>query len=217
MIKRSSIIASFILVTFLAVGGVEFFCRTIGQALVADKPVDSTASGNSAKAPGKSPPTQVGKAQKVKKIENYSIITKRSLFGRIKQEEIQKETAPAAPLKATTLDLILLGTVSGDGNTPRAIIQQKRDKTQDMYYKGDAVGSAIIKEVKRGEIILTVDGKDEVLLMKEPKSSQVPSRVMPPIRKKTVKPSQVSAPKTQTATPLRKITFKTDDTQEADQ
>ncbi|MBN4045896.1 hypothetical protein JYT94_00290 [bacterium AH-315-P11] len=86
-----------------------------------------------------------------------------------------------------------------------------------MYYKGDAVGSAIIKEVKRGEIILTVDGKDEVLLMKEPKSSQVPSRVMPPIRKKTVKPSQVSAPKTQTATPLRKITFKTDDTQEADQ
>jgi len=217
MVKRSSIIASFILVTFLAAGGVEFFCRTLGQALVADKSVNSTASGKSAKASGKSSPTQVGKAQKVKKIENYSIITKRSLFGKIEQEEIQKETAPAAPLKATTLDLVLLGTVSGDGNTQRAIIQQKRDKTQDIYYKGDAVGSAIIKEVKRGKIILTVDGKDEILLMKEPKSSQVPRRAIPPIRKKKVKPSQVSAPTTQTATPLRKITFKTDDTQEADQ
>jgi general secretion pathway protein C len=185
---------------------------------VADKSVNTTTSGKSAvKTPGKSPATQVGKAQKVKKNEPYSIITKRSLFGKIEQKEIQKETAPAEPLKATTLDLILLGTISGDGNTQRAIIQQQRDKTQDIYHKGDAVGSAIIKEVKRGKIILTVDGKDEVLLMKEPKSSQVRSKVKPPIRKKRVKPPQAYAPITEAAIPLRKITFKTDDTQETDQ
>jgi len=218
MIKRSSIIVSFILVTCLAAGSVEFFCRTLGQALVADKPANATTSGKATvKTLGKPPATKVGKTQKVKQIENYSIITKRSLFGKIEQKEIKKETAPAAPLKATTLDLVLLGTISGDENIQRAIIQQKRKKTQDIYYKGDAVGSAIIKEIKRGKIILTVNGKDEILLMKEPKSSQVPDKVKPPSRKKKVKPPQASKTTTKAEAPLRKITLKTDDTQETDQ
>jgi len=212
MLKRSSIIVSFILVTVLAAGGVEFFCRNLGEALVADKPASVVTSGKTTvKTPGKAPAAQVKKIQKVKKMENYSIIAKRSLFGKIEKKEIIKETAPAAPLKATTLDLVLLGTISGEGNLQRAIIQQKKKRTQDIYYKGDAIGSAIIKEVKRGEIILTVNGKDEILLMKEPKSSQVPNKVKPPGRKKKITPPKTSVKTTKPASPLRKITIKTDD------
>lgn len=74
-------------------------------------------------------------------------------------------------LEATSLDLTLLGTISGGVNTQRAIIQDKRKRTQEIYYKGDAIGPALIKEILRGKVILTVRGKDEILLMKEPKSS----------------------------------------------
>ncbi len=221
MLNRYFIIVSFILVTLLAAGGVELFCRNLGQALVTDNKLTKTTTNEKAavKTPGKPPSTAVRRTQSVKKKENYSIITKRSLFGKIEQKEIKKTETPVAALKATSLDLTLLGTVSGDNNVQRAIIQDKKKKTQDIYYKGDSLGSATIKEVRRGKIILSVNGKDEILLMKEPKSSQIPDKVKPPPirRRKIAPPKEDNEQDIETASPIRKITLKTDDTQETDQ
>jgi type II secretory pathway component PulC len=219
MVNRSSIIVSFILATLLAAGGVELFCRTLGQALVGEKPESSATRAKTAvKTPGAPPAMQVNKAPKTQKKENYSIITKRALFGTIEQKEVKKTATPAPALKATSLDLILLGTISGAANVQRAIIQDKKKKTQEIYYKGDAIGSAIIKEVSRGKVILTVNGKDEILLMKELKSSQVPDKVRPPNRRKKINKSPQAGNKTANPTKtLRKITFPNDDPQETDQ
>ena len=225
MLNRSFIIVSFVLATLLAAGGVELLCRNIGQALVSDsQPIKAATNEKTVgKTPGKPLPTPVRKTQKVKKKENYSIITKRSLFGKVEVKETKKVETPAATLKATSLDLILLGTISGDSNVQRAIIQDKKKKTQDIYYSGDSVGSASIKEVRRGKIILTVNGKDEILLMKEPKSSQVPDKVKPQrVRRKKVPPPPADtediedAENTKTASPVRRLTLKPDDTQETD-
>lgn len=221
MVNRSSIIVSFILATLLAAGGVELFCRTLGQALVTDAQESSvTSEKTAAKTPGAPPSTQVRKAPKAKKKENYSIITRRSLFGKIEQEGIKKvKTAPSVALKTTSLDLVLLGTISGAATVQRAIVQDKKKKTQDIYSKGDAIGSAIIKEVSRGKIILTVNGKDEILTMEELKSSQKPDKVRPAVRRKRKPPSpQADAKTTEPQAPLRKITYKNenDDTQETD-
>ena len=221
MVNRSSIIVSFILATLLATGGVELFCRTLGQVLVADAQESSVTSKKTAiKTPGAPPPTQVRKAPKAKKKENYSIITRRSLFGKIEQKGIKKvKAAPSVALKTTSLDLVLLGTISGVATVQRAIVQDKKKKTQDIYSKGDAIGSAIIKEVSRGKIILTVNGKDEILIMEELKSSQKPNKVKPAVRRKRKPPSpQADAGTTEPQAPLRKITYKNenDDTQETD-
>lgn len=235
MVRRSITIASFILATLLAVGGVELLYKTLGQALVPDSQKSPATSRKiAAEKPGKAPSAQVGKTQqkqkarKAPKKENYSVITRRSLFGKIKPKETtKKEVAPVAPLKATSLDLTLLGTISGGANVQRAIIQDKKKRTQDLYQKGDAVGSAIIKEVLRGKVILTVNNKDEILLMEELKSSQVPDKVKKTTssrrRKKAAPPPQADVSQeeddttTETASPLRKLTFKNDDTQETDQ
>ena len=221
MVNRSSIIVSFILATLLAAGGVELFCRTLGQVLVADTQESSVTSEKTAtKTFGARPSTRVRKAPKAKKKENYSIITRRSLFGKIEQKGIKKaKTAPSVALKATSLDLVLLGTISGAATVQRAIVQDKKKKTQDIYSKGDAIGSAIIKEVSRGKIILTVNGKDEILTMEELKSSQKPDKVRPAVRRKRKPPSpQADAKTTEPQAPLRKITYKNenDDTQETD-
>lgn len=218
MIKRSSIIVSFILVTCLVAGGVELFCRSLGQALVVDVPASVETQKNSGTtAPDQSFAAQVEKSTRTGQNENYSIITKRSLFGKTEQKETKTEPPPEESLETTTLDLVLLGTISGDANTQRAFIKQQKNNSQDIYYKGDAIGSAIIKEVQRGKVILTVNGKDEILLMEELKSSQVPDRVTPPRRKNIVRPPQPSEPTTRTAAPLRKMTFKADNTQETHQ
>lgn len=174
MSSRFSIIVSFILVSFLAVGGVELFYRTLEKALqqnpkeevttLSDKTVTLPTAGNIAS----SVPTK--KVTELKQNKDYSIISQRQLFGTT-QKEITPPPPKAAPVLATTsLDLTLLGTIGGEGDVQRAIILDKRERKQDLYYNGDAIGPALIKEVERGKVILTIDGKDEVLLMQEPKS-----------------------------------------------
>lgn len=174
MESKSSIIAAFILVSILAVGGVEFFCRSLGGALAVEKivvqPAPTTASIALPVAKQQIPGP--GKAGKPLATENYTIIIKRGLFGKVKSGKVPEKKPDPTPvaLQQTTMNLTLLGTISGEGDVQRAIIFDKQGKTQDIYYRGDAIGAAIIKEVKRGEIILTVGGKDEILLMEELKS-----------------------------------------------
>ena len=174
MESRSSIIASFILVSILAVGGAEFFCRSMGGALAIEKMVVQPVPAAASSASPVPKPQIVDSEQRLKDMlaRNYTIITKRGLFGKVKSAEVpeKKPDPPPVPLQKTTLNLTLLGTISGEGDVQRAIIFDKQGKTQDISYRGDAIGAAIIKEVKRGEIILTVGGKDEILLMEELKS-----------------------------------------------
>ncbi len=239
MLSRSTIIASFVAVTLLTVGGGEFLCRKLGDFLdvqggsrdVALKTVpkeSSTAARKDAvRAPGKS---------NILPKENYAIITQRSLFGKIKPKTkpVQKIVElPPEPIKETSLQLVLRGTVGGADNSQRAIIQDKKNNKQDLYYVGDAIGTAIIKTVSRGEVILTVNGKDEILRMEEAKNAAgVPSGNPSSFEKKVTAPPAgvlssieraMAAKKknkkkyTPSATyPRRRLTFKSTKKQETD-
>lgn len=172
MTNRLSIIGLFALATLLATGGVEIFYHTLNQALTVEKQpatAEATGLGPMMNRTAASASTQTSKSTGNRK--DYTIIAKRSLFGKIKADKKEKVAPASAPvLETTSLDLVLLGTISGDANEQRAIIKNKRKKNQDIYYQGDAIGPALIKEILRGKVILTVKGKDEILLMKEPKS-----------------------------------------------
>ncbi len=196
MLKRSTIIVSFVLLTFFVVGGVELFCRLLDNALVLDTAKNIAQTGEKGEAAGRRNSSPQTRKSNVKaKTENYAIITKRGLFGKIISKETVKKEEPPVVLKATSMDLILLGTVTGKLNQQMAIIKDKKKKTQDIYYKGDAIGAALVKEVRRGKVILTVSGKDEILIMEELKSpsggnasnSPVKSRKYGRPKKKTAK------------------------------
>ncbi|MCF8055901.1 MAG: hypothetical protein K9K37_04580 [Desulfocapsa sp.] len=181
MLRRHSIILSFVLATLLAAGGVELFYRSLSQTLTGRKEVVQTKAGKTAVTGSKkvasadtTAPLQLKETAVPENKKDYAIITKRNLFGKVKEKTVVKppEPKPEPIMTATALDLVLLGTISGTENEARAFIQAKvkGKQKQDIYYKGDAIQAARIKEINRGQIILTVNGKDEVLLMNESKS-----------------------------------------------
>ncbi|MDD3815621.1 MAG: type II secretion system protein N [Desulfocapsaceae bacterium] len=110
-----------------------------------------------------------------KKRPDYQVILKRNLFGPSKKETKTDKTTPsAADLAATSLDLTLLGTISGSPKNRRAIILDKKKKIQDIYFQGDMIQGALIKEIQRGKIILNRNGKDEILVPETPKTNSTP-------------------------------------------
>lgn len=104
------------------------------------------------------------------------VILQRHLFGKPQDDKKNVNQTPApVQLAATSLDLSLLGTITGAPENRRAIILDKKKKGQEIYSQGDKIQGSQIKEIHRDRIILTVNGKDEVLLPETPKKN-VPSR-----------------------------------------
>ena len=110
-----------------------------------------------------------------KKID-YKIIVKRNIFSAVldvKNKNLGKkiDQTPPAP---TSLSLSLLGTIAGgEIKASRAIIQNTKTKAQDMYQIGDTIENGIIKVIERGKVILQVQGRQEVLLIKKDKKPSV--------------------------------------------
>lgn len=105
-----------------------------------------------------------------KEKHDYHIILQRNLFGPLPGEE--ESSANAAPdyaenLQSTSLNIVLMGTVSGGDGASRAIILDKSSRKQELYEQGDAIQGALVKEILRGKVILVYNGKDEMLDMSE--------------------------------------------------
>jgi len=77
------------------------------------------------------------KKQKVK--PDYHIIVDRNLFHSRDKNKIITEALPPPPAKPepTSLNLTLIGTISGNQNNSRAVIINNATKKQDSYHTGD--------------------------------------------------------------------------------
>lgn len=162
----------FIIITILAIGGVEiFYMIPFTRFMQTSRESKAQDAGTKIAAPVKS---------EQKKRPDPQIILKRNLFGTPpKGANVQKTEQPAPDkLAATALELSLVGTITGLPNNRRAIILDKKKKVQSIYYQGDTVQGALIKEIQRGKIILNVNGKDEILVPETPKTN--PSGVTSP-------------------------------------
>lgn len=100
----------------------------------------------------------------------FSVITERNLFGSHEKasEEIKEEEVEG--LEPTSLNVALLGTVSGDRENARAVIEETDKRKQGLYKVGDSIQDAVVKRILREKVILRVGEKDEILTMKEPSS-----------------------------------------------
>lgn len=155
MVNHFKKIIPFIIITILAIGGVETFYRIPFTRLM------QTSRESKAQDVGTkiAPPV---KSEQKKRPDSQTIL-KRNLFGTLPKEAKAPTTEQPAPA-ATALELSLLGTIAGPPNTRRAILLDKKKKVQDIYYQGDTVQGALIKEIQRGKLILNVNGKEEILV-----------------------------------------------------
>lgn len=123
--------------------------------------------------------------QEVFPFSHYQPIIDRSLF------KTQKGTAAEAAisvenLETTELDLKLWGTIVGRGADSYAVIEEPRTRSkkseQNLFHVGDSVQGATIKKILDEQVVLRLNGKDEVLKMEEYRSGyrkRRPSRYSP--------------------------------------
>ncbi len=79
-------------------------------------------------------------------------------------DEPSENPAETENLEPTSLSLTLWGTVTGTSD-PWAVIEDRAKREQALYREGDAVKEARLKKILKHKIILTHNGKDEVLEM----------------------------------------------------
>jgi hypothetical protein len=193
MAARISNIFPFFLLTLLCVGGVEGFYLGIERYLL-----DPVISGGEVDETLAEP--QANTSRPTRERIDYSVITRRNLFGPPPQEKKSTDETPAAeeePLEATELEVVLMGTIGGVDQNSRAIILNKKDRKQELFKVGDSVQGALIKEIQRGKVILNRDDQDEMLDMSEASSygsrSSRPVSVNPSsVRKRSVVASPVN-------------------------
>lgn len=157
-----------IIVTILLAGGVELFYRTVFTKDMATNPESKVQKATSDMAAT----ITDGEDQQ----PDYQVILKRNLFGPPPKENNADETGRISADKpaATSLELALLGTITGPPQNRRAILLDKKTKVQNIYSQGDVIDGALLKEIQREKIILLVNGKDEILVPEPPTTSPTP-------------------------------------------
>jgi type II secretory pathway component PulC len=86
---------------------------------------------------------------------------------------------PEEDIEETGLNLILHGTITGSKQDSRAIIVDGKTRRQDLYNIGDEIQGGLITAIERGHIVLEVNNKREVLLLKERQGGQTGSLSRP--------------------------------------
>lgn len=123
--------------------------------------------GETFAAPGAKTPGRI-ESRSVQTVAYYNPIIARDLF-KVDKTAQAPDTPPAdlENLKETDLKLKLWGTVSGDADKAYAVIEDGQKREQNLYRVGDTIQNATVKMILREKVILSVNGKDEILAMEE--------------------------------------------------
>jgi type II secretory pathway component PulC len=145
---------------------------------------------------------------------DYQVILTRNIFRAVlelgEQGTDEQLLSDLDDLEETKMQLVLLGTVSGSKEDARAIIRDEKTKITDMYSIGSALQESIITRIERGRVVLQVNGREEILNIKEPESTG-PQRSASPAGKITLPTMQQGATserKVPEARPRRRISFR---------
>ncbi|MFO7708549.1 MAG: type II secretion system protein GspC [Desulfobacterales bacterium] len=171
-------------------------------------------TGSAPPAPGAREPQPA--LEPMMSLADVQVVVDRNLFNSGKQAlaDAARAEAPALDvdkLKQTGLKLKLWGTVAGPDGQAYAVIEDQKSREQQLLRPGDPVQNASVKMVLRHRVVLTVDGRDEVLVMEEPGVTRAAAgaptaeAAMAP-RMATVEPAQqVTVPEEQVAQAIENI------------
>jgi len=187
MTKPYFTIANLLLMSLAVYIGVDIFYRIGTASLETEAVLRATPSRTGASA-----------RRAVYPFTHYQPIVDRNLF-RTNEDALEKtDDVDLENLEQTELKLKLLGTVTGDERSAYAVIEDEKERQQNLYRTGDSIQSAVLKRILREKVVLTVNGKDEVLEIEKLASgspSRSPSRRGSPTRTASAQPR--TAPRTQ--------------------
>jgi general secretion pathway protein C len=145
---------------------------------------------------------------------NVDVITNRNLF-KTTTETVATATEPqkndateAAELEKTKLKLKLWGTVTGPDQMAFAIIEDAAEKRQNLFRVGESLKTAMVKQILRERVVLTVNGKDEALDIEKlvkPQAGGSPST--PPGTEEQTEPPPESAQQEDPGQPAQDVTL----------
>lgn len=102
-------------------------------------------------------------------VSNFEDIGRRNLFKTANEavpvavEAAKTTDTDPDSLEKTKMKLKLWGTVTGAEQVNFAIIEDATEKRQNLFRVGDQVKTAMVKQILRERVVLTVNGKDEAL------------------------------------------------------
>lgn len=149
-------------------GGVLYRSFTAPVPAAVPEPADPAGPGpDKTAASGNAAPMPAGGPGKNDRAGEQAIVA-RNLFRVLTDAPktgLSDDTRTAAPvLEKTQLRLALWGTVAGpDPADCWAVIEDQSKRRQALYRVGDQVKGASIKSISRHRVILTLNGKDQVL------------------------------------------------------
>ena len=111
------------------------------------------------------PKSQTDRLAPVKLKKVIEKVTRRNLFKVAVDGENNKAPEPEnRQLEKTSLKLTLWGTVTGEQKQDNwAVIEDLKKRQQDLYQINDKIQGAAIKSILRNKVVLTVNGKDQIL------------------------------------------------------
>lgn len=158
MVRKIAPVINIVLLTVAVYLAVDLFYKVVGSRLDAALPVNHSQVRKDSR-----PRDAAVKRQ----LQEYAAITERNIFRARDKTGGQPLAVDLEKLKKTDLDLRLLGTISGLGKNSYAVIEQIKTRSQDLYKTGDTIEKARIKLILRKKVVLTIDGRDEVLEIPE--------------------------------------------------
>ena len=136
---------------------------------------------------------------KIPPLSQYQAIVQRNIFQIHTNHVVAAQKMSVENIKPTERNLKLWGTVVGDDSASTyAIIEEpgnnSRRREQLLYRNGDAVQGAEITKILREKVILSANGKTEILRIVKPQSSgyvrrtgnAYNSQIKPPIRQRRI-------------------------------
>ena len=182
MPARITDIFPFLLITLLCVGVVEGGYQAL-EYFVLEVPAETMEMASTV-AVEKKPVVNVEQKNR----QDYRIILQRNLFGPppgTKEPAKTLDSEYTENLELTSLNIVLMGTVTGVDGVARAIVLDKKSNKQELYEKGDKIQGASVKEILRGKVILAYNGKDEMLDMSE--AAKVRPAYAAPVKKSGIR------------------------------
>ncbi|MFH1984352.1 MAG: type II secretion system protein N [Pseudomonadota bacterium] len=131
---------------------------------VMDNATSPVASGAATSAPPRPAPEKTPRPA-----GDVRAITARNLFNTDNGDMSPAASAlQMAALAPTRLPLKLLGTVTDDAALSTAVIEDSKQRRQQLYRVGDPIQNAVVRLIEADRVVLTVEGRNEVLEMAAP-------------------------------------------------
>lgn len=164
---------SLTIINLLLIAAAVFLCvktfYTVVEFRLDALTMDASGSGNGGGRETEADPRRLTKPGGNSESGDYAVVYEKDLFNTAQKAVADQEIEPSEldKMEKTELNLRLWGTITGTNGKSYAVIEHKSKREQSLYQKGDKIDQARIKMILRKKVVLSVNGKDEILELEE--------------------------------------------------